>query len=215
MSDASVSTNTTEATTPTTAATAATPSVDAPVSPQSGESANPSSLLDIKPESLPFDAEKLSLADGFDKNDHFKDFVALATEEKLPQGTAQKLIDLYQKAAEVSANAAREAWQAQNEKWQQEVKADPEVGGNKLAGVLQTVSRVMDNPELTDPHFREALSFTGAGNHPAIVRTLAKWAGALSEAKPIAGNPPGTNGQTLSLADRLYPGGPRATINRE
>jgi hypothetical protein len=162
----------------------------------------------------PFDAEKLTIPDGFEKNGHYEDFVALATGEKLSLSASQKLIELYSKTAKMSAEASAAAWQEQNTKWQEEVKADQEVGGSNLQIVLQTVSKVMDNPELTDPQFREVLSFTGLGNHPVAVRTLYRWAKALSEGSAIAGNPPGANGQRPTIADALYPGGPRSGTHR-
>lgn len=156
-----------------------------------------------------YDAEKLTLPEGFEKNDLFNDFSTLATESKFPHDVAQKLIDLYSNGAKAAAEASLKAWQETNVKWQEEVKADKEVGGANLSGILQTISKVVDNPDLTDPKFREALDFTGAGNHPAVVRTLAKWAKALSEGTAVAGNPPSNQGQRPSIADAIYPGGPK------
>jgi len=76
---------------------------------------------------------------------------------------------------------------------------------------------VLDNPELSDPKFREALVFTGAGNHPAIVRTLYRWARSLSEGGAVIGGAPdrgrdgGINGERPSAAESLYgPGGPHS-----
>ena len=195
---------TVETSTTTETPTTETPTATAAVEPER-------SLLDPSPS---FDPEKLTFGEGFEKNELYNDFVALATESQVSQEFAQKMIDLYSRGAKSSAEASEAAWRAQNEKWQEEVKADPEVGGAKLAGVLQSVSRVMDNAELTHPKFREALSFTGAGNHPAIVITLSRWVKALSEGSAVAGSPPGTNGQRPSIADALYPGGPRTTIYR-
>lgn len=157
----------------------------------------------------PFDAEKLTLPEGFEKNEHFGSFSEWAKEAGISHDAGQKLIDLYTKTAQASSEAVTKAWQEQNAKWQEEVKGDKEVGGENLKSVLQTISKVVDNSDLTDPKFREALDFTGAGNHPAIVRTLARWAKALSEAAPVSGSPPGTAGQRPPPAESLYgPSGP-------
>jgi hypothetical protein len=165
-------------------------------------------------EPVPFAPDKLTLPEGFEKNDLFNDFSTLATESKLPHDVAQKLIDLYSNGAKASAEASLKGWQETNAKWQEEVKADKEVGGANLSGVLQTISKVVDNPDLTDPKFREALDFTGAGNHPAVVRTLAKWAKALSEGTSVAGEPASNQGARPSIADAIYPGGPRQGNSR-
>lgn len=77
----------------------------------------------------------------------------------------------------------------------------------------------MDNPQLTDPKFREALEFTGIGSHPAAVRTLYKWAQALTEGTAVAagGVPPGVGAkgpdeaEARSAASRLYPNLPTAS----
>lgn len=160
----------------------------------------------------PYDPEKLTLPEGFEKNEHFSSFNEWAKEAGVSHDAAQKLIDLYSNQAKASAESAAAAWTEQNTKWQAEVKADKEVGGSNLQGVLQTISKVVDNAELTDPKFREALAFTGAGNHPAVVRTLARWAKALSEGSAVAGSPSGGNGVRPPPGESLYgPSGPRRT----
>ena len=93
-------------------------------------------------------------------------------------------------------------WNDTQRQWQAEIKADPEFGGEKLAGHLTTISRVIDNPALTDPGFRDAVNATGAGNNPAIIRTLARWAALLSEGTHVAGAPAP---QPKTVAQRLYP----------
>lgn len=157
-----------------------------------------------------FDPEKLTLPEGFEKNEHFSSFNEWAKEAGITHDAGQKLIDLYSKMAAAGAESSMNAWTEQNTKWQQEVRTDKEVGGENLQGVLQTISKVVDNPDLTDPKFREALNFTGAGNHPSVVRTLARWAKALNEGAAVSGGPPGTQGQRPSLAESIYgPNGPQ------
>jgi hypothetical protein len=155
------------------------------------------SLLDPAPEA-PFDAEKLTLAEG----------------AGFSQKTSQSLIDFYSKAAKESADANAAAWQAQNMKWQEEVKADPEVGGNKLPGVLQTISKLLDIPELNGPQLRKDLAFTGAGNLPSMVKFLHKVALRLTEGAAVGGAPPNGAGVRPNIADAMYPGGPRTGTYR-
>lgn len=121
---------------------------------------------------------------------------------------AQKLIDLAAKQVTQANEKLTAAWNKQQEDWQAEIKADKDIGGDKLEGTLQTFAKVADDPALSDPKFREALVFTGAGNHPAVVRTLAKWAAALSEGGPVRGAPAGERRAPSTLGEAFYPEGP-------
>jgi len=165
----------------------------------------------------PFDAEKITLPEGLSKDDAlFGDFTNLAKEHGLPMPVAQTLVDLAAKQVQAANQKLQASWDKQNADWQAEIRADKEIGGDKLTGVLQTFSKVASNPELSDPKFREALAITGAGNNPAIVRTLTRWAKALSEGGPVQGGPttgtgarPQTLGEAFYGADGPHTGGPR------
>lgn len=128
---------------------------------------------------------------------------------------AQKLIDLAARQTKAANEALLAQWDKQQQDWQTEIKADKEIGGDKLATVLSTFSKVAHDPELTDPEFLNGLNFTGAGNHPAIVRTLARWSKALAEGGPVRGNPPQRDAQgnavaqrPMTLGEAFYPNGP-------
>ena len=180
-----------------------------------GEGAPKSIVTEPAPE--PFDADKLTLPEGFEKGEHFDQFTEWSKEAGITQPQAQKLIDLYKASSESASTKIYDAWREQNEKWQNEVKGDQELGGTKLEGVRQTISKLLDNPELSDPKFREALDYTGAGNNPAVIRTLYRWAQKLSEGAPVAGNPASRDGngrvvnEPVDLATAIYgPTGPHA-----
>jgi hypothetical protein len=172
-------------------------------------------LGDKTPDADPFDESKLTLPEGFEKNEGWTEFTNIA--KNLKHADAQKLVSLASEAIAAREKSIAEYWQKTHGEWQKEIMADPELGGTNFETMRQTVSKVLDNPELSDPKMREALVLTGAGNHPAIVRTLFKWAKALSEGGSVAGNPPGRDaqgnaqgtGQRPSIADAMYPGGPR------
>lgn len=146
----------------------------------------------------------------------FSEFATVAKEHSINGPLAQRIIDLAAKQAQVSNEKLLADWNKQQEAWQAEVKSDTNIGGDKLAGVLQTFSKVADDATLSDPKFREALAMTGAGNHPAVVRTLARWAQALSEGGPVRGGPavngsraPETLGQAIYGDTGPHTGGPR------
>ena len=158
----------------------------------------------------PFDAEKVTIPEGMSRDDTlFGDFVNLAKEHGLPMPVAQTLVDLAAKQVQAVNQKLQASWDKQNADWQTEIRADKEIGGDNLQGVLQTFSKVASDPELSDPKFREALAFTGAGNHPAIVRTLTRWAKALSEGGPVRGTPTAGTRQPSTLGEAIYgPSGP-------
>jgi hypothetical protein len=164
----------------------------------------------------PFDPEKLTLPEGTSRDDQFfGDFKNIATEAGLTGPVAQKLVDLAARQTKAANESLLAQWDKQQQDWQTEIKADKEIGGDKLDQVLQTFSKVANDPELTDPKFREALTYTGAGNHPAIVKTLAKWSKALTEGGPVRGNPVqrDANGNAvtnrpMTIGEAFYPNGP-------
>jgi hypothetical protein len=163
----------------------------------------PENILAGAPPVEAFDPEKLTLPEGFEKTEHFEKFANIAKELGIPQAKAQDLVGLHAEVIKGAQEKLHAEWHEQQGKWQQEVKNDPEIGGQHLDTVKQTVSKLLDNPELSDPKFREALVFTGAGNNPSVIRTLFRWAKALSEGGTTDTNRP-------SLADAMYPGGPHS-----
>ena len=178
----------------------------------SADGAAPQSILS-EPVPEAFDPEAVTLPEGMTKDDAlFGEFVELAKTHKLNGPMAEALLGLGAKQAAALAERQQAVWNKQIEEWQAEVRADKEIGGDKLQGVLQTFSKAASDLTLSDPGFREALAFTGAGNHPAIVRTLAKWAAALSEGGPVRGGPTAGNGRTpQTLGEAIYgTGGPHA-----
>lgn len=216
LPDGSTATPAPPETEPTPSPTPASPSEPAPSPP--GEEApkeeSGSLLSEAKEAPPPFDPDKLTLPEGIDKDSPLiAEFKDLAKEAGVSAPAAQKLMELHAKYASTANEKIQQAWTAQNEEWQKQVREDKEIGGDKLQGHLQTFATVAGDPSLTDPEFRQALLFTGAGNHPAIVKTLVKWAAALSEGGSVSGGAPARNGQgqlvnaPRSLGDALYPGG--------
>jgi hypothetical protein len=129
----------------------------------------------------------------------------------LPQAEAQRLVDFYVAKTSQSANAPYQLWNEMQEKWVNEIKADPVIG-HKLNEVKTTISRAIDG--MNDPKlardFREAMDFTGAGNNPAFVRAFYKLAQMVTEGAHVAGNGPSPASQRRtnevpSAARAMYP----------
>ena len=128
----------------------------------------------------------------------------------LGQDQAQKLVDFYATVSQKAADAPFQLWKETQQKWVDEIKADPEIGG-KLDQVKATVSKAIDglgDPKLAND-FRAAMDYTGAGNNPAFIRAFYKLASKLSEGGTVIGGgpvgqvEPGKGQQ--SAAHRLFP----------
>lgn len=187
------------------------PAVVPPVDPAvTAPEAKPASVLDAPTVPEPLDAEKLTVPDGIDtKGEAFTEFTGLAAELGITNEVAQKLIDYHHKHQTAASAALAASWQSTQDGWVAEVKADKEIGN--LDTLRQTIAKVADNPQLTDPGFKEALAFTGAGNNPAVLRTLYRWAQALGEGTSVIGGVPArqANGALstsgpASLATAIY-----------
>jgi hypothetical protein len=130
----------------------------------------------------------------------------------LSQEGAQQLLDFYIAKTKESADAPFKLWADTQEKWVNEVKADPELG-SKLPQVKATISKAIDG--LGDAKlaadFRQAMDYTGAGNNPAFIRAFFKLAQALTEGSHVAGAGPSKFGQARpgampeSAAKAMYP----------
>lgn len=171
-------------------------------------------------EEAPAKYADFTLPEGYELDKGVADEIApLFKELGLSQKSAQQLVDFYSKHAIKSAQEAYDTsaklWQDTREAWINEVKASPDLGG-KLDQVKATISRALDG--LGDPklatEFRQAMDYTGAGNHPAFIRTFYRMSQKLTEGTAVAGGSPasvrsdGTVGRP-SIAQAIYgPNGP-------
>jgi len=103
--------------------------------------------------------------------------------------------------------------------WQAKVKADPDlagaVNGDKtgLDAVKLDIGRALNamGDATLAKEFKEAMDLTGAGDHPAFVKTMWKLASFITEGKHVAGGGPSPHGQAQpgakppSAAKALYP----------
>lgn len=154
----------------------------------------------IKPEDY-----KLDMPEGINRDDPLvAAFLEGAAKGGMDDKSVQAVIStLGPKLAEQLA-APMKAWTTLNEQWQAEVKADAVLGGANLPATVQTVTDainlVMAPAEAQKA--REALTMTGAGNNPAIVRLLHSMASRLVEKGAVQGNNPAEVRNPSAL---LYP----------
>lgn len=129
-----------------------------------------------------------------------KDFEPVARDLNLTNEQAQKLVDAYPKILAGVQQRQAEAWQAQTEQWAADVKADKEIGGDKLTANLSAAQRALE--QFGDPELKEYLDSTGLGNHPALVKAFIKVGKAMSEDKVVTG---GHESGGSDLISAFYP----------
>ncbi|WP_320744120.1 peptidase [Enterobacter mori] len=131
-------------------------------------------------------------------NAALEQFEPIARELNLTNEQAQKLVDAYPKILAGVQQRQAEAWQKQTEGWAETVKADKEIGGDKLTANLSAAQRALD--QFGTPDLKEYLNATGLGNHPDLVKTFVKIGKAMSE----DGMVDGSNQGQRSAAEVLY-----------
>lgn len=129
-----------------------------------------------------------------------KDFEPVARELNLTNEQAQKLVDAYPKILAGVQQRQAEAWQSQTERWAADVKADKEIGGDRLTANLSAAQRALE--QFGDSELKEYLDSTGLGNHPALVKAFIKVGKAMSEDKVVTG---GHESGGSDLISAFYP----------
>lgn len=113
---------------------------------------------------------KLELKDGVSEAD-LSEVLEFAKENKLSQEAAQKIIDsrssLYSKFEQAHAQSLKNAI----ESWKTEVKNDPEIGGDNFTKSIELANLTISH---YDKEFKDVLDRTGLGNHPKVLRLLAR-----------------------------------------
>lgn len=131
------------------------------------------------------------------------DLKDLARELGLPQDQAQKIADLGVRQAQRWADRQVKALHDASEGWIKATKSDAEVGGDKLNDALAAGRRAMD--AFGTHALKSLLNETRLGNHPELVRFIARVGKAISDDTFVSGDrSAGTRG--ADMASRLYPG---------
>ena len=125
-----------------------------------------------------------------------EEFSTIAKELKLDQPTAQKLADIAAKMQQRQVESHQNLVQS----WVEQVKADKDIGGDKLTENLGVARKALET--FGSPELRDVLNATGFGNHPEVIRAFYKIGKAISEDKFVKGAPPGPE---ADLAKRMFP----------
>ena len=140
----------------------------------------------------------------------------------LSQDQAQKLTDIWNKHSIEAQDAALKGMEATRTEWRSTVAKDPALGDGKAdlrpetkANISKAFDAIGDAKQVTA--LKEALDFTGAGDHPAIVAAFNAWGKLLSEGTLVKGGGPAPTGQAApgagprSAAAAMYPNLPTSS----
>jgi hypothetical protein len=104
-------------------------------------------------------------------------YTELLGKHKLPQEAGQELMDLYvsrrQADIEALAQHQHEVFSNTRKEWVQRYQDDPEIGRNRADTTIQNALWAIGEfggNEAQVKELREMLSYTGAGDHPALIR---------------------------------------------
>ena len=128
--------------------------------------------------------EEFKAPEGLSYDDHFMGtFKDVAKELNLSQKQAQHLLD---KCAPVLAQRQVEQIKAVSDQWVERTKADKEIGGTNWTRAASDIARVRDRFGVNadgkmDPDIAEFMS-TPIGNHPGLLKLLARVGRAFGEA---------------------------------
>lgn len=141
---------------------------------------------------------EFTLSEGFEIDPAVvEQFDPVFRELDLTNEEATKLAEGYAQIRQKEA----EAWHAEVAGWGEKVKADAEIGGDKLPDMAAAAVRVIGL--YGTPELRNFLNETGYGNHPELVRVFARIGMALpKEDRVVEGEPSGSAPKTIE--ERLY-----------
>lgn len=157
-----------------------------------------------------FAFKPFQVPEGFVLDDgRVKDLQGLLTKfsptEEAAQGFGQELMNLYTTEISRFQEAQRQVWSETQKSWRDEVKADPDVGGNRLETALRSCATVIEQyggDAAEQAALREVLTATGAGNHRLMVRLFHRVGRALGEGRLVPAVKP--TPPPMSRADRRY-----------
>lgn len=155
---------------------------------------------DVVPEDGKYD---LTMPEGFEVDQALLDTIAPEFKELgLTKSQAQKLADKFAEAQQARVEKQAEGWSATITKWADDAKADKEIGGDKWDATVSSASRAVKN--LGTPELRDYLNASGGGNHPELIRFMAKVGAMIKEDSPAGSGSEGS-GKPADPAHLLFP----------
>lgn len=153
------------------------------------------------PETFTF--KDLTLAEGFEMSEEIQTkFMETFSDETLsPKDRAQRLLDMHTELQQAEAQRMANGWTQKVSEWVEEIKADPNIGGEKLEATLGGIKRFLGTYERHEALFA-ALDETHFGSNPEIVRFMHWVSTRLNEGKPAEAS---TQAKGEAGASLLFP----------
>lgn len=177
-----------EPTAPAAAPAAAADATKPASEPSKADDAKPEQYALKNPDGSPLDEQVLG------------SYADVARELGVKPDVAQTMLD---RVAPVIAERQAQRFQALKDGWQAELKADPEVGGTKLAETETLVAKVLDSIP-GGKEVRTLLNESGLGQHKAIAKLFRNIGSRISDDSFSGGDPAAVN-DPRAWAKNRYP----------
>lgn len=128
-----------------------------------------------------------------------EEIAEFAKEKNLTPDQAQMLVERESYAIGQFQAKQHEEFQAKAKAWISDVKADKEIGGEKFSESLMHAKSVIKAH--ASPEFSKVLDETGLGNHPELIRMLARIGKMSADDKAVT---PNTQATVVRDADLFY-----------
>ena len=150
--------------------------------------------------------DSLALPEGSSFDDAYLEGIkALAKANSLTPETAQALIERDHERNVQEAEGSKTRWTKQVKDWESEVRADPDIGGDKLKVTVDHAKAAI--ARFGPPEFAKQVNESGFGNHPGFVRFCAAIGAALGESQTVVSGDPAPNQHGPDYA-RIFPNSP-------
>ncbi len=183
------------------------PSLSVPATGDPAPTVEPAAVADGTPDvkpTAPAEYAAFNLPQGMEIGKNLlEESSALARELDLSQEQAQKFIDLQVKDHTRAQEAQDTEWTALNEQWVEAAAADSELGGTDAQFEANTAIALKAIEVFGNDKLRKALTETGAGNHPEMIRFMYRVGKAITEDTVDKAGKRSTD--LPSVAKRLFP----------
>jgi len=152
----------------------------------------------------PLTAESLKVPEGFELQPELSaKFLDILNGDGSPQDKANGLLNLHAEVLNAASEASSEAWDNMQTEWKNNVKADTDVGGDKLPATLNNIGKLVD--EFGTKELKDVFTLTGAGNHIEMIKFLNKISNVLTEGNFFKAGSPSGQDDPNAAAKRMFP----------
>lgn len=154
----------------------------------------------------------LKLPEGFKANEaSLAEFKKLAKDHGLKGDAAQKIFDLYASEQKAALEKRAADVEAEHQAWAKAIEADKELGGQNLTATKDACKRAL--AKFGGAGLEKILNESGLGDHPEVVRFVAKIGRELAE-DSIAGTG-GASAEVRGINSEAFTNSLYPTMNKE